>query len=158
MARHHRRHFTQGEYPPAHGGTVRADAQEVMRSRDSARRFLSKESAHWAAEVLAGYGFRVYGQPLLAHAAYDVRRQDARHAIRHGRHGEPQPRNITASRCSPPAAATRTRTVTAKIEAEIEKAHRRPTSRSVDYDRRWPIEPSANIIRPTSILTASWPR
>ena len=24
------------------------------------RRFLSKESAHWAAEVLAGYGFRVY--------------------------------------------------------------------------------------------------
>ncbi len=24
------------------------------------RRFLSKESAHWAAEVLAGYGFRVF--------------------------------------------------------------------------------------------------
>lgn len=24
------------------------------------RRFLSKESAHWAAEVLAGYGFKVY--------------------------------------------------------------------------------------------------
>ena len=32
--------------------------QEVVVGYD--RRFLSKESAHWAAEVLVGYGFKTY--------------------------------------------------------------------------------------------------
>lgn len=34
------------------------DGKEVCVGYD--RRFLSKESAHWAAEVLAGYGFPVF--------------------------------------------------------------------------------------------------
>ena len=34
------------------------DGAEVCVGYD--RRFLSKESAHWAAEVMAGYGFRPY--------------------------------------------------------------------------------------------------
>lgn len=49
-----------------HGG------KEIVVGYD--RRFLSKESAHWAAEVLAGYGFRVFmvgrssPTPLIMHA------------------------------------------------------------------------------------------
>ena len=34
------------------------DGAEICVGYD--RRFLSKESAHWAAEVMAGYGFRPY--------------------------------------------------------------------------------------------------
>ena len=99
MARHHRRRLYQGEYPPAHGGTVRADAQgRPCRSRDLRR--LRQAIPLQGVRALGGgspRGLRVqgiYGQPLLTHAAYDVRRQDARYALRHGRHGEPQPRDI----------------------------------------------------------------
>ena len=59
------------------------------------RRFLSKESAHWACEVLAGYGFRPYvinrssPTPLIMFTV-----EAPEHALRHGRDGEPQPRHL----------------------------------------------------------------
>ena len=64
------------------------------------RRFLSKESAHWAAEVLAGYGFHVFvvarssPTPLIMFPTVWPSPPAT------------TPRSTTASRSSPPAAGT----------------------------------------------------
>lgn len=122
------------------------------------RRFLSKESAHWAAEVLAGYGFRVYmvnrssPTPLMMFVVKT--------------HGMPYGMAVTASHN--PAIYNGIKVFTAggrdaeepspRRSRPRSKSSPRPTSGASTTTRRWPIEPSANIIRPTSILTASWPR
>ncbi len=55
----------------------------------------SKESAHWACEVLAGYGFPpLRHQPFEPDAAHHVHRQAPEYALRHGRDREPQPRHL----------------------------------------------------------------
>lgn len=99
------------------------------------RRFLSKESAHWAAEVLAGYGFRVYmvnrssPTPLMMFVVKT--------------HGMPYGMAVTAShnpaiyngiKVFTAGGRDADRTVTAKIEAEIEKLTEADV-RSVDYDK-----------------------
>ena len=56
------------------------------------RRFLSKESMFWAAEVLAGYGFRPWACPAAWPSPPATTRP-----------------STTASRSSPPVAGTRTR-------------------------------------------------
>ena len=79
------------------------------------RRFLSKESAHWACEVLAGYGFRPYvinrssPTPLIM---FTVKRRNMPYgmavtacALRRAT----TPPFITASRYSPKAGAMPTR-------------------------------------------------
>ena len=99
------------------------------------RRFLSKESAHWAAEVLAGYGFRVYmvnrssPTPLMMFVVKT--------------HGMPYGMAVTAShnpaiyngiKVFTAGGRDADRTVTAKIEAEIEELTEADV-RSVDYDK-----------------------
>lgn len=64
MAGDYRRRIHQGKYPSGGSRSVQADALEGHEGKEICvgydRRFLSKESAHWAAEVLAGYGFHVF--------------------------------------------------------------------------------------------------
>ena len=99
------------------------------------RRFLSKESAHWAAEVLAGYGFRVYvvarssPTPLIMFTVKQM--------------GIPYGMAITAShnpaiyngiKIFTEGGRDADRTVTGKIEEQI-RTLRPEDVKSMDYDR-----------------------
>lgn len=91
----------------AHGKEGHAGA-EICVGYD--RRFLSKESAHWACEVLVGYGFRPYvinrssPTPLIM---FTVKRRNMPYGM--AVTASHNPAIITASRYSPKAGAMPTR-------------------------------------------------
>ena len=98
------------------------------------RRFLSKESAHWAAEVLVGYGFRVYminrssPTPLIM---YVVKTRDLPYGM--AITASHNPAIYNGIKVFTSGGRDADRTVTSKIEEEIAKLS--PSDvKSVDYD------------------------
>ena len=98
------------------------------------RRFLSKESAHWAAEVLAGYGFKVYminrssPTPLIM---FMVKTLDMPYGMAVTASHNPAVYN--GVKVFSAGGRDADRTVTAKIEAEIAALGDREI-KSMDYD------------------------
>ena len=98
------------------------------------RRFLSKESAHWAAEVLAGYGFRPYvinrssPTPLMM---FTVKRRDEPYGI--AVTASHNPAIYNGIKVFTAGGRDADETVTARIEAEIDRLAPADV-RSVDYD------------------------
>ncbi len=98
------------------------------------RRFLSKESAHWAAEVLAGYGFRVYminrssPTPLIM---FMVKTLDMPYGM--AVTASHNPAIYNGVKVFSAGGRDADRTVTAKIEAEI-AALGESEIKSIDYD------------------------
>lgn len=99
------------------------------------RRFLSKESAHWAAEVLAGYGFPVFmvarssPTPLIM---YTVKHRDLAYGM--AITASHNPAIYNGIKVFTEGGRDADRTVTGKIEAQI-AAMDPETIRSMDYEQ-----------------------
>ena len=108
------------------------DGAEVCVGYD--RRFLSKESAHWAAEVMAGYGFRPYvinrssPTPLMM---FMVKTRAMPYGI--AVTASHNPAIYNGIKVFTAGGRDADRTVTDKIEAEIAQINP-DTIKSMDYD------------------------